>query len=202
LKNKKIFCIVIFKQMRHKEIEPIKSDKLLIVENGIDLRYGFHGWGKQGPKSVAYEDFCFRSIANELNPGNFAIGPHLIDRVFGISSAVTTGVARPDAIIFDVNSPDQWKIKRLCEFKSGKGNGIVNKLNGFSKLLSHLREHEHFLPALLMEYLEKNINIPPVIIIPQDNQVEVTIIKPKIGEADIFYSDVKFPVLHRKMQLS
>lgn len=188
--------------MGFKEIEPIKTEKLNFIGNAIDFKDGFHGWGKQGPKSVAYEDLCFQAIADKLKPNNFAIGPHIIDDMLGISSVVTTGVARPDAIIFEIDGLDRWKIKRLCEFKSGKGNGIANKLDGFSKLLSNLREHKYFLPTLLVEYLGENICAPSDIIVPPDNKIEVMILKPKIREADVICSNVGFSVVQRKMAFS
>ena len=166
-----------------------KWNELLIVENGVDFRNGYHG--RHDSKSIAYEDFCFHTILDKLEPNNFAIGPHFIDNIFGISSA---DLARPDAIIFDVKNSEQWKIKHLYEFKSGKGNGIVNKLDGFSKFLTHLREHKYFLPSLLKENLGEDMKIPSEIIVLPDEQVLVTIMKPKSIEAYVLYSNVKFPV--------
>jgi hypothetical protein len=183
--------------MQSKEINQSQPEELLIVGNGVDFKNGYHG--RDGSKSVDYEDYCFKSVVGELKSKDFAIGPHFIDSLFDVSSVMTKGVTRPDAIVFDVKNSDQWIIKRFYEFKSGKGNGIINKLDGFSKLLTHLREHKYFLPSLINEHLGETIRTPSGVIVPQDSDVAVTIIKQKMIKNGVFYVNVKFPIEYRRI---
>ena len=186
--------------MSRKEKGPILRRELLILENGVDFKNGYHG--PHGSKSVDYENFCFQSITDELNLGSFAIGPHFIDELFNVNYLTVPGISIPDTIVFNTNDLDSWKIKELYEFKSGKGNGIDDKLDGFSKLLNQLRQHKNFLPFLLKEHLGEQMPVPSEIIVPPDSKVKAVIVKPKLSGIETISVNTKFPVEHRKITSS
>ena len=82
---------------------------LQISTSGIDLLVQT----TQAP--FIYEDNCFKFLLKHLNSDQFAIGPHLVDYLFGRFSQWQYEV-RPDSFIFSTNQA-HWELETIAEFK-------------------------------------------------------------------------------------
>lgn len=130
---------------------------------------------------------------------NLVVGPHLVDYMFG-KTPYTAGLVRPDALLLTTQR-NQMTLTGMAEFKSGKGNGFTNKLDGFTVLLEKLRQQPHMLPEMIFYTIGEHVNMPGDIVIPPDEEIEVTFLSPFEGGVLYDASISPFPVTYFRVPL-
>ncbi len=121
---------------------------------------------KNKNRQQEYEDACFEYLM-DMYPNAFLFGPHYIDWAFGKSDMPDEG--RMDAMWFKPYR-DGVILSGLAEFKSGKTNGVVRKMNQISSTLERVRQNPQRLQNILNS-LEPEITIPAIYIPPDANLV-------------------------------
>lgn len=171
----------------------ISSSDFRFFHNGLDLAI------QTDSKYFIYEDQCFQALL-DLYPNLYGIGPHLIDRVFGMDPLFRQ-IIRPDAVL--IIPGEKPELTGLAEFKFSGTNGYHRKVNGFSRWLNHLRNGPNSISDLLnksTKYVEF-----PSIEIPPDSEVFVRFISQRrrlMGDDDIIPTDpsVGFVVRHTSLR--
>jgi hypothetical protein len=122
-------------------------------------------------------------IASETNEG-LLLGPHLIDNIFGRGYLVDTH--RPDAILLTDEPNGSMKIAGMWEFKSGKVKGdIPQKIRGFKRMLDKLRNDPTYFGQKVRDAIADHYpSIPPDVIIPPAEQVNLTFITSFVKKTD------------------
>ncbi|GEM_PF-5496227 len=140
--------------------------------NGLDLK-GIFVPKKRKNTGNNYERLCFQKMMEQF-PGEFFLGPNLIDGLFNFSQEYGS---RPDLMSFEVDN-GVWTLKRLFEIGlTGGENG--KKLAGFSLLLEILRENANPLLEAISKIPPELVAIPSQITIPDDDQMTVIFICPQ-----------------------
>lgn len=169
----------------------MSSGNLRCLKNGIDITV------VTAKEAFVYESRCFEALTMRLLPNRFGIGPHLTDYILGSHKDWSYEI-RPDALIFETDQEDTWKLVSMAEFKSGRIHGVRRKLNGFVSLLDKFREHPNFMVNQIKEVMGNVIKTPEKIIIPENNSIEITLVAPFAQGANA-YDYESFPVTYLKV---
>ncbi len=172
---------------REKCLVPVPVSDFYIWGNGIDVR---HRFAPPYAKPFDYEDACFARIATDRENQEYQrfIGPHLLDIAL---EAAFYGRVRPDAMKFDVLDSSLWRLTGLFEFKSTMTEAqATRKIQGFSTLLSLMRERGDALPRKLKQALPAHEEFPEKIMIPDNREIKVTFMSPQLGYEVVFLEDV------------
>lgn len=141
--------------------------------------------------SYYYEGHCLQALETHVAPGEFIIGPHIIDAVFGLDKEWTNR-GRSDAMIFETDH-GTWTLNALAEFKSGHVKHLHEKCKQFSCLLSYLREEPEFLPQELYRIAGDFHQTPSAIEIPEDRFIRVIVVaKPGVDHGKVKHG--RFPL--------
>lgn len=179
--------------LSREHIEPFKLSKeeLQIHPNAIDLVNPSNG------TSIQYENHCFLYLQDKT-PDSFVIGPHLVDYMMGKNPDLG-GVVRPDALLMAIDGT-QATLTGMAEFKSGNGNGydvkFDNKLKGFKKLLDIFRTNPGMLPEMLFYAVGEHFDSPAEIVVPPDEEIEITFLTPYRHGLLYHATAVPFPVTY------
>lgn len=173
------------------EIE-ISQNLLQIHPNAVDLI------NISTSRSAVYENHCFSFLQRRARE-DLVVGPHLVDYMFGKTPYVA-GLVRPDSLLL-TKQGNQVALTGMAEFKSGKGNGFTNKLDGFTVLLEKLRKQPHMLPEMIFYAIGEHVDTPESIVIPPDEEIEITFLAP--FEEGVLYdaSTSPFPVTYFRVPL-
>lgn len=130
--------------------------------------------------SYEYERACLYWLAARLAQNDrhvLLIGARMTEQILNMCRL--SRYAKPDIMVFR-NGSSCWQLNELVEVKSVRPSGVQKKLSGFSDLLRKLRRK----PSLLVGSLSRLVStedlcqLPSQIIVPVDQQVEVTFISP------------------------
>lgn len=158
-----------------------------IYPHAIDLVNGSEN------RSAVYETRCFSFLQERMQKG-MLVGPHLVDYMFG-NDPSAGGLIRPDALLL-TTIEDESVLTGMAEFKSGKGNGFERKLDGFALLLEKLRQKPSMLPEMIYYAVGEYIETPASIVIPPDEEIEITFLSPFEGGVLYDASAAPFPVTY------
>jgi hypothetical protein len=146
----------------------VTADVFRVTRNSIDYAVDVL------QESYRYEGQCLHALEKYTAPGEFIIGPHINDVVFGMNKEWCSR-GRSDAMIFETDH-GTWTLNALAEFKSGHVKHLFEKCKQFSCLLSYLREDPEFLPEELKRIAGDFYPTPTVIQIPDDKFVRVIVV--------------------------
>jgi hypothetical protein len=179
-------------------IEPFQISKgaLQIHPNAVDIINPSNGI------SIQYENLCFSFLQTQAQD-SLVIGPHLVDFMIGRNPSLG-GVVRPDAILLTMQDK-QAILTGMAEFKSGNGigynNKFDNKLAGFEKLLEKFREIPTLLPEMLFYAVGEHVDTPTNIVVPPDEEIEITFLSPFRHGVLYDASAAAFPVTYFRVPL-